>query len=123
MAEHLLLYLLQAANHMGVYSACRGLCGAPILREYRVSSPYHKDIVAILAEPVQGEGGIKIPTRIFKKLRDVCNDKNLLFMVDEVQSGFCRTGKWFGYQADHITQDVVMVAKALGNGVPIGASL
>tara|TARA_Y100000817_G_C16834698_1_gene535199 strand:+ start:91 stop:990 length:900 start_codon:yes stop_codon:yes gene_type:complete len=84
----------------------------------------HVDIVAILTEPIQGEGGIKIPKPGYlNKLRDICNTKNLLFMVDEVQSGFCRTGKWFGYQHDHITPDVVMVAKALGNGVPIGACL
>ena len=82
------------------------------------------DVVAILLEPIQGEGGIQIPqTGFLRDLREICNHHDLLLMVDEVQSGFCRTGKWFGYQHEEIIPDVVMVAKALGNGVPIGACL
>ena len=82
------------------------------------------DVSAILLEPVQGEGGI-IPcdNSYLQALRGLCDEKKILLMIDEVQSGFCRTGKWFSYQHSNIQPDVVMVAKALGNGVPIGACL
>ena len=84
----------------------------------------HNDIVAILLEPIQGEGGVIIPDKGYlKNLKRICNSNKLFLMVDEVQSGFCRTGKWFAFQHDEITPDVIMVAKALGNGVPIGACL
>ncbi len=84
----------------------------------------YDEISAILLEPIQGEGGI-VPcdTSYLQEVRDICNQKNILLMIDEVQSGFCRTGRWFGYQHSGILPDVVMVAKALGNGVPIGACL
>ncbi len=84
----------------------------------------HDEISAILLEPVQGEGGIVPCDKAYlQELRDICNKQNILLMIDEVQSGFCRTGRWFGYQHSGISPDVVMVAKALGNGVPIGACL
>ena len=113
-------------SHEGFTPLVEGFVRVPFdsVEQIELALQNHEDIVALLTEPIQGEGGIKIPkSGYLKKLRDICNDKNLLFMVDEVQSGFCRTGKWFGYQHDHITPDVVMVAKALGNGVPIGACL
>ena len=82
------------------------------------------DIVAVLVEPVQGEGGvIPAPVGYLKQLRELCNQHDWLMMVDEVQTGIGRTGKWFGYQHDGIIPDVVSLAKGLGNGVPIGASL
>ena len=84
----------------------------------------HDDVSAILLEPVQGEGGIVPCDKAYlQEVRDICNQQNILLMIDEVQSGFCRTGRWFGYQHSGISPDVVMVAKALGNGVPIGACL
>jgi acetylornithine/N-succinyldiaminopimelate aminotransferase len=80
---------------------------------------------AIMIEPVQGEGGVNpAPAGYFADLRRLCNERNLLFMVDEIQTGFARTGKWFGWQhfLDHDSRpDVVTLAKALGNGMPIGA--
>ena len=84
----------------------------------------HDQISAILLEPIQGEGGI-VPCdkEYLQEVRDICNQKKILLMIDEVQSGFCRTGRWFGYQHSEILPDIVMVAKALGNGVPIGACL
>jgi len=82
------------------------------------------DIVAVMVEPVQGEGGINIPTDGYlTQLRDVCDKHDWLLMCDEIQSGMGRTGKWFGFQHDDIQPDIVAVAKALGNGVPIGACL
>lgn len=94
------------------------------INEIRETLKNNTEVAAILLEPVQGEGGI-IPcdNSYLKEVREICNEKNILLMIDEVQSGFCRTGRWFSYQHSQIKPDVVMVAKALGNGVPIGACL
>ena len=82
------------------------------------------DIVAILVEPVQGEGGVNIPDRGYlKALREICDQNNWLLMLDEIQTGIGRTGKWFAHQHEDILPDVMTLAKALGNGVPIGACL
>ena len=84
----------------------------------------NEDIVAILVEPVQGEGGVIIPEPDYlKTLREICDKWGWLLMVDEVQTGMCRTGEWFGFQHSGIQPDVMTLAKALGNGVPIGACL
>jgi acetylornithine aminotransferase len=84
----------------------------------------NSDISAVLLEPIQGEGGIiSCDLSYLQELDRLCKENDILLMVDEVQSGFCRTGKWFSYQHFNILPDVVMVAKALGNGVPIGACL
>lgn len=78
--------------------------------------------VAIFLEPVQGEGGINIASQEFMKgLRKICDENNMLLMLDEVQTGVGRTGKMFGYQHYGIEPDVLTLAKALGGGVPIGA--
>lgn len=84
----------------------------------------HPEIKAILLEVLQGEGGINIAdTEYLQKLRQVCDANDWLLMIDEVQSGIGRTGKWFGYQHAEIQPDVVTLAKGLGSGVPIGACL
>jgi len=83
-----------------------------------------ENIVAIMLEPIQGEGGIVIPNKNYlKTIRSICDKNNLLMIVDEVQTGMCRTGKWFAFQHEKILPDVMTIAKALGNGVPIGACL
>jgi acetylornithine aminotransferase len=82
------------------------------------------DIVAVLVEPVQGEGGINIPDDGYlAALRDICDRNNWLLMLDEVQSGMGRTGAWFAHQLSGIKPDVMTLAKGLGNGFPIGACL
>ena len=82
------------------------------------------DVVAIMLEPVQGEGGINIPEQGYlAAVRKICDQHELLFMLDEIQSGMGRTGKWFAFQHEGIIPDVMTLAKALGNGVPIGACL
>lgn len=82
------------------------------------------DIVAVLVEPIQGEGGINVPEPGYlKRLRSICDDNNWLLMCDEIQSGMGRTGKWFAHQHEGISPDVMALAKALGNGMPIGACL
>ena len=79
-------------------------------------------VAAVLLEPVQGEGGVNpASAEYFAAVRRLCDERGILFMVDEVQTGLGRTGRWFGFQHLGVVPDVVTVAKALGNGVPIGA--
>lgn len=81
-------------------------------------------IVAVLVEPVQGEGGVHVPAPDYlNKLRTICDTNGWLLMLDEIQSGNGRTGKFFAYQHNGILPDVVTTAKGLGNGFPIGATL
>ena len=83
-----------------------------------------KNIVAILVEPIQGEGGINIPADDYlNKIRKLCDQHVLLMMLDEIQTGVGRTGKFLAFQHNAILPDVCTMAKALGNGVPIGACL
>ena len=82
------------------------------------------DIIAVMLEPIQGEGGVVVPDKGYlRAVRDVCDENGLLFILDEVQTGMCRTGRWFAYQHEGMTPDIMTLAKALGNGVPIGACL
>ncbi len=83
-----------------------------------------EDVAAIFWEPVQGEGGYVVPPKPFPKmLRKLCDEHGILLVADEVQTGFGRTGKWFG--ADHfgVKADIVCIAKAMGSGVPVGATV
>jgi len=82
------------------------------------------NIVSVLVEPVQGEGGVHAAsTGYLQALRQLCDEHDWLMMVDEVQTGLGRTGTWFGFQHAGIVPDVITLAKALGNGFPIGACL
>lgn len=82
------------------------------------------DVVAVLVEPILGEGGVIIPPEGYlRELRAICDEQQWLLMLDEVQTGMGRTGKWFAHQHDGITPDVMALAKSLGNGMPIGACL
>ena len=82
------------------------------------------DICAVLVEPIQGEGGIRVPDADYlQKLRTLCDQRGWLLMLDEVQTGNGRTGKYFCYQHSGILPDIVTTSKGLGNGVPIGACL
>ncbi len=84
----------------------------------------NKNIVAILVEPVQGEGGVNIPAPDYlNRVREICDKHHLLMMLDEIQTGAGRTGRFMAYQHNGILPDVCTMAKALGNGVPIGACL
>jgi acetylornithine aminotransferase len=81
-------------------------------------------IAAILVEPVQGEGGINIPdVDYLTQIRRLCDEYDILMMLDEIQTGIGRTGKFLAFQYNGILPDVCTLAKALGNGVPIGACL
>jgi predicted acetylornithine/succinylornithine family transaminase len=79
-------------------------------------------VAAVLLEPVQGEGGV-LPAdpQYLRDVRALCDERGLLLMMDEVQTGFGRTGRWFGFQHAGVVPDVVTMAKAMGNGFPVGA--
>ena len=84
----------------------------------------NKSIAAILVEPVQGEGGVNIPASDYlNQIRGLCDEFDILMMLDEIQTGIGRTGKFLAFQHNGILPDVCTLAKALGNGVPIGACL
>jgi acetylornithine/succinyldiaminopimelate/putrescine aminotransferase len=79
---------------------------------------------AILLEPIQGEGGVKVPSvEYMQQVRQLCDEKGILLILDEVQTGMGRTGKLFAYEHFGITPDIMTLAKGLGAGVPIGATL
>ena len=83
-----------------------------------------ENIVAIMLEPILGEGGIVVPDEGYlKNVREICDQNDLLLILDEIQTGLCRTGKWFAHQHEGILPDVMTLAKSLANGVPIGACL
>jgi acetylornithine/N-succinyldiaminopimelate aminotransferase len=84
----------------------------------------NQSVVAVLLEVLQGEGGIHVASPDYlRKVREICDRKQWLLMIDEVQSGIGRTGKWFAHQWTGIVPDVMTLAKGLGSGVPIGACL
>ncbi|SCY69455.1 acetylornithine aminotransferase apoenzyme [Nitrosospira sp. Nl5] len=85
---------------------------------------HNKNVVAILVEPYQGEGGVNVPQASYLQgLRHLCDQNGWLLMLDEVQCGIGRSGKWFAFQHSGIVPDVITLAKGLGSGVAIGACL
>ena len=79
-----------------------------------------EETAAIIIEPVQGEGGyVPAPTSFMKGVQEVCNKHGIMFIADEVQSGFGRTGKFFAFEHSDVTPDIIVMAKGLGSGMPI----
>ena len=112
--------------HAGFEPLLNGFVRAPYndLSAIQHIAENNPDVVAMLVEPVQGEGGINIPDPGYlEELRAIADQHNWLLILDEVQSGNGRTGKFFAYQHTNILPDVVTTAKGLGNGVPIGVCL
>jgi acetylornithine aminotransferase len=104
----------------------RGLTRAPYddVDAIKTIAKNNPSIAAILVEPIQGEGGLNIPANNYlNALKEICEEHDWLLMLDEVQTGNGRTGKYFSYQHNGILPDVVTTAKGLGNGFPIGACL
>ena len=94
------------------------------LEAIRQVAAHTPNIVAVLVEPIQGEGGIRTPDISYLHgLRKICDEHEWLLMLDEVQCGLGRTGKWFAFQHTDIMPDVMTLAKGLGSGVPVGACL
>jgi acetylornithine aminotransferase len=82
------------------------------------------EITAVLVEPIQGEGGICLPeTGYLARLRSICDEQGWLLIFDEIQCGLCRSGKWYAYQHEEVQPDLLTTAKALANGLPIGACI
>jgi acetylornithine/N-succinyldiaminopimelate aminotransferase len=79
-------------------------------------------VAAVMLEPIQGEGGV-VPAdaSYLQAVQKLCNERGILFIIDEVQTGFCRTGKWFGFEHAGIQPDAITMAKGMGNGMPVGA--
>lgn len=104
----------------------RGFTRAPFgdIQALETIAKNNDSIAAVLIEPVQGEGGVHpMPDGFLEALRKLCDEHDWLLMLDEVQTGNGRTGKYFAYQHSNVMPDVVVTAKGLGNGVPIGACL
>jgi acetylornithine aminotransferase len=94
------------------------------LEAIKAVAEHNKNVVAVMLEIIQGEGGIHLASLDFQKgVRQVCDEHDWLLICDEVQCGMARTGKWFGYQHSGIQPDVATLAKGLGSGVPIGACM
>ncbi len=90
----------------------------------QLKSAVTRNTAAVILEPIQGEGGVVPASEEFiRAARDLCDERGALLIVDEVQTGMGRTGKWFGFQHYGVVPDIVTLAKALGNGMPIGALL
>lgn len=84
----------------------------------------NQTVAAVMLEPIQGEGGINMPNADYlAAVRKICDDNQWLLILDEIQTGNCRTGKYFNYQHFDILPDVVTTAKGLGNGIPIGVCM
>jgi predicted acetylornithine/succinylornithine family transaminase len=79
-------------------------------------------VAAVMLEPIQGEGGV-VPAdaAYLQAVQKLCNERGILLIIDEVQTGFCRTGKWFGFEHAGIQPDAITMAKGMGNGMPVGA--
>lgn len=82
------------------------------------------EVSAVLLEPIQGEGGVRVPSPMYlPRVRELCTEKGVLLILDEVQTGCARTGRFFAFEHAGVKPDIVTLAKALGSGVPIGATL
>jgi len=103
-----------------------GFVRAPFddVQAVRAIAERDRNVAAVLVEPIQGEGGVRLPAPGYlKQLRQLCNQQGWLLILDEIQCGLCRTGKWYDHQHEGILPDVLTSAKALANGLPIGACL
>jgi len=82
------------------------------------------DTAAVITEPIQGEGGVRFPPNGFlEQLRELCNEKGILLIIDEIQTGFGRTGRLFAFQHHGIVPDITCLAKGVAGGIPIGLTL
>lgn len=110
----------------GFEPLARGFVRAPFndIEAIQTIAANNTNVVAVMVEPVQGEGGINIPSANYlAELRRICDAQGWLLILDEIQTGNGRTGRYFAYQHHNIKPDIVTTAKGLGNGFPIGACL
>ena len=114
----------QEKFHQGFEPMVPGFRYVPFNDVNAVKEAVNERTCAILVEPVQGEGGVNVPSRGYlKELRQVCEQLGLLLMLDEIQTGMGRTGRLFAYEREGIAPDIMMLAKGLGSGMPVGTLL
>ncbi|MDG6224811.1 MAG: aspartate aminotransferase family protein [Candidatus Thermoplasmatota archaeon] len=114
----------QRKYHEGMDPLPTGFATVPFNDIDAVKAIAGDDTCAVMVEPVQGEGGIRIASREYlKDLRDLCNERGILLVFDEIQCGMGRTGHLFAYQGFDVVPDIITIAKAMGGGFPIGAFL
>ncbi len=112
----------QEKFHVGFSPLPEGFRYIPFNDVQCLEKAVSKKTCAVLLEPIQGEGGVRVPDEGYlRAVREICDRKGILMILDEVQTGMGRTGKLFGYEHYGVTPDIMTLAKALGNGVPAGA--
>ena len=112
----------QPAKHEPFQPMPEGFRHVPLNDIDALIAAVDSSVAAVLLEPVQGEGGV-LPADVeyLRAARKLCDERGMLLMIDEVQTGFARTGRWFGFEHSGVSPDVVTMAKGMGNGFPVGA--
>jgi len=106
----------------GFYPLTPGFAHVPYNDIDAINDSINEDTVAVMIEPIQGENGVIVPSKDYmRKLRAICDANGLLLIVDEVQTGVGRTGKYFAHQWADIKPDIITIAKGIANGLPLGA--
>jgi len=114
----------QPKYHEGLLPLLPGFVYVPFNDIAALESAFSDEVAAVMVEPIQGEGGINIATKEYlQAIRRLCDENGAVMILDEVQTGVGRTGKWFGYQHFDVEPDIMTMAKALGGGVAIGAMM
>ena len=114
----------QPQYHEGFLPLPPGFVYVPFNNIDALHEAFDDEVCAVMIEPIQGEGGIHEATpEYMQTIRDLCDEHDALMILDEVQTGMGRTGRWFGYQHYDVTPDIITLAKALGGGVAIGAMM
>jgi len=114
----------QPKYHEGFLPLLPGFAYIPFNDIKALEAAFTDEVAAVLVEPIQGEGGIHVASPEFlRAIRRLCDEKGAVMILDEVQTGVGRTGKWFGYQHFDVEPDIITMAKALGGGVAIGAMM
>ncbi|MFQ6034885.1 MAG: aspartate aminotransferase family protein, partial [Sedimentisphaerales bacterium] len=114
----------QPKYHEGFLPLLPGFVYVPFNDVAALESAFSDEVAAVLVEPIQGEGGINVATAEYlQAIRRLCDEKGAVMILDEVQTGIGRTGKWFAYQHFDVEPDIITMAKALGGGMAIGAMM
>ncbi len=114
----------QPKYHEGFLPLLPGFTYVPFNDIAALESAFSEEVAAVMVEPIQGEGGINVATAEYlEAIRRLCDENGAVMILDEVQTGIGRTGKWFGYQHFDVEPDIITMAKALGGGVAIGAMM
>ncbi len=114
----------QPKYHEGFLPLLPGFVYVPFNDIKALEEAFTDEVAAVMVEPIQGEGGINIATNEYlNTIRELCDKNNAVMILDEVQTGIGRTGKWFAYQHFDVTPDIITMAKTLGGGVAIGAMM